>query len=290
MFGNEYIAPENVGQAIDIITKHPEAKLIAGGTDLLVQIRHRVLEPQLIVDVSRLPFNTIEADDKKITIGSGVSHTQIVNSDVLREYFPILVQASELVGGPSIRNRGTLGGNLVNASPAADTIPPLLAYDAKVIIAGKNGSRTLLLSDFYTGYRQTQLEVNEILQAVELPLPSDLSASHFIKHGNRRSLYIAVLNIAVNITLSSAGVVEHARIALGCVGPTVFLAKSAEAMLLGKQFDEQSILAAARLAQEEATPISDLRASADYRSKILFVLVRRALTEVAVQLVERGYR
>lgn len=288
MFGNEYIAPGNVDEAIDIVTNHPRAKLIAGGTDLLVQIRHRVFEPELIVDVRRLSFNTIVADHEKVTIGSGVSHTQIVNSDVLREHFPILVRASELVGGPSIRNRGTLGGNLVNASPAADTIPPLLAYDAKAVIVGQNGSRALLLSDFYTGYRQTQLGAGEILKAVEIPMPCVSTAAHFIKHGNRRSLYIAVLNIAVNIGVSSAGVVEHARIALGCVGPTVFLAKSAEAELLGKQLGEQSIFAAARLAQEEATPISDLRASANYRSKIVSVLVRRALTEAAAQLTERS--
>ena len=288
MFGNEYSAPENVDEVIDILANHTQAKIIAGGTDLLVQMRHRALEPELIVDVRRLPFNAIVADHEKITIGSGVSHTQIVNSDVLRQYFPILVQASKLVGGPSIRNRATLGGNLVNASPAADSIPPLLAHDAEVVIVGKNGSRTLPLNDFYTGYRQTQLAADELLQSIKIPLPAVASATHFIKYGNRRSLHIAVLNIAINIGVSAAGVVEHARIALGCVGPTVFLAKSAEAVLQGKQLDQQSIAAAARLTQEEATPISDMRASADYRSKMVAVLVRRALTEVAAQLVERS--
>lgn len=288
MFGNEYIAPENVDEAIDILANDTQAKIIAGGTDLLVQMRHRALEPELIVDVRRLPFNAIVADHEKVTIGSGVSHTQIVNSDVLRQYFPILVQASKLVGGPSIRNRATLGGNLVNASPAADSIPPLLAHDAEAVIVGKNGSRTLPLNDFYTGYRQTQLAADELLQAIKIPLPAVPSAAYLIKYGNRRSLYIAVLNIAINIGVSAAGVVEHARIALGCVGPTVFLAKSAEAVLQGKQLDQQSIAAAARLTQEEATPISDLRASADYRSKMVAVLVRRALTEVAAQLVERS--
>ena len=289
MYSNEYIAPKNVGEALEVLERHPNAKIIAGGTDLLVQMRHRMIEPELIVDVGRLPFDSILVDHETVTIGSGVSHAQIGNSDSLQEHFPILVQASQLVGGPSIRNRSTLGGNLMNASPAADTIPPLLAYDAEVVIAGKNGSRTLPLSQFYTGYRQTKLAAGEILEAVQLPIPSASTTAHFIKHGNRRSLYIAVLNVAVRISLSASGVVENARIALGCVGPTVFLAKTAEAQLQGKLIGEQTILAAAQCAEEESTPISDLRASGDYRSNIVAVLVRRALTEAAGELLGKGH-
>ncbi len=284
MFTNDYIAPASLDEIINILSTHPGAKIIAGGTDLLVQMRNRMIDPSLIVDMRHLPFKDIKISDTHVIIGSRVTYTQIVNAEILQQHFPEFVLASQLVGGPPIRNLGTLGGNLVNASPAADTISPLLIYDAKVVIAGKNGQRRIPLSEFYIGYRQTQLNVGEIVQSIELPLPFTRTASHFIKYGKRRAQYIAALNVAVRISLSSKGLVETARIALGCVGPTVFLVKKASEVLEGKPIDEKIIAESAKAAQSSATPISDVRASAEYRSEIVAVLVRRALTHIVQKL------
>ena len=284
MFTNDYLAPESIDEAITVLSSRPDAKLIAGGTDLLVQIRNRMINPGVLVDVRHLPFNDIEFDESHATIGSRVTYSQIIQSGKLREHFPAFVQASQLVGGPPTRNRGTLGGNLVNASPAADTIPPLLVYDAEVVIVGKAGQRIVPLCEFYTDYRQTQLAVGELLQAIRLPLPPVSTATHFIKHGKRRALYIAALNVAARISLSSDERVEAARIALGCVGPTVFLAQQVADVLQGKVLDEAQIAEAAKMATAAAKPISDVRASADYRTEIVSVLVKRALTEVAEKL------
>ena len=284
MITNVYLAPESIDEAINILSTQPRAKIIAGGTDLLVQIRNRMIDPAVIVDVRHLPLNDIKTSESHVTIGSRVTHTQIVNNKILRQHFPEIVLASQLVGGPPTRNRGTVGGNLVNASPAADIVPPLLVYDANVVIAGKEGRRTIPLSEFYTGYRQAQLTDEELLEAIEVPLPPLRTAAHFIKHGKRRALYIAAVNVAVRISVSSDGVVETARIALGCVGPTVFLAKETARVLEGKSFDEKLIAKAADTAASAATPISDVRASGNYRTDMIAVLVKRGLCEVARKL------
>ena len=161
MFSNEYCAPESIEEAINILSTQRRPRIIAGGTDLLVQMRNRLVDPALIVDVRHLPLDEIKTTESHVTIGSRVTYTRIVKNKILHQHFPALVHASQLVGGPPTRNRGTIGGNLVNASPAADTVPPLLIHDAGLIITGKGGRRTIPLSEFYTGYRKTRLADNE---------------------------------------------------------------------------------------------------------------------------------
>lgn len=283
MSKSNYSCPETISEAIAELQSKPEAKIICGGTDLLVQVRNRMISPKWFIDVGRLPLKTIQREAAPygdvISIGSGVTYTQIVNSELLCRHFPALVLSSKLVGGPPTRNRGSLGGNLVNASPAADTIPPLLVYDAIAIIVGEAGKRAVPLNEFYVGYRQTVLATDELLHSIHIPLCDSNTAASFIKHGNRRSLYIAVLNVAARISMSG-DLVESARIALGCVGPTVFRATAAEELMVGRPLHDQLIADAADEAKRAATPISDLRASADYRADILATVVRRALTEV----------
>src|SRR4029077_16623275 len=200
--------------------------------------------------------------------------------------FPALAAACRLVGGPSTRNRGTLGGNIMNASPAADALPPLAIYDAQMVIASRSGNRNVPFQDFFTAYRRTAAAPQELLQEIRLMKPAERSASEFIKQGLRRALHIATVNVAARIDIDSAGTVRAARIALGSVAPVIVRARAAEELLLGKRLTPDGIDAAARRVIEAASPISDLRASGAYRKATLAVLARRALTSAWTQLGE----
>jgi carbon-monoxide dehydrogenase medium subunit len=285
-----YTAPRTIDETLHTLA-HPGggAKLIAGGTDFLVQMRAGTLRPTLIIDLRHLPLADIREDSATVTIGARVTHAQLADSELIRRYFPALAAACRLVGGPSTRNRGTLGGNIMNASPAADALPPLAIYDAQMVIASRGGNRGVPFQDFFTGYRRTAAAPQELLQEIRLMKPAERSASEFIKQGLRRALHIATVNVAARIDIDSAGIVRTARIALGSVAPVIVRARAAEELLLGKRLTPDAIDAAARRVIEAASPISDLRASGAYRKATLAVLARRALTSAWTQLGESAH-
>jgi CO/xanthine dehydrogenase FAD-binding subunit len=281
----EYIIPTSLEEALNISAKYPQdAKFISGGTDLIPQIRANILKPSILVDLRLLQLNRIRLESDFISIQSGVTHAQIVKSQVIKTIFPVLAEACNLIGGQATRNRGTLGGNIVNASPAADSVPPLLVYDSLAVIAGKEKERTISLSDFFQEYRKTILKPDEILKEIVIPIPQKKNVAKFIKIGRRRALSISIVSVAVCLTLGEENSVTNARVALGSVAPIPIRAKSAEEILIGKKLDSKIIVEAAHEAGVNGNPITDIRASKEYRRKMIEVLVRRALEEIYREL------
>ena len=276
-----YIAPATLEDALSIKSKHgAQARLIAGGTDLILRMRDGVFAPDLLIDMKRVSLDAISESGSGIRLGACVTHSQILSDPVIAVQYPALASACREFAGPPIRNRGTVGGNLVNASPAADLVPPLLAYDASVVLASSGAVRELPLCGFFTGPGQTVMTPDEILTEVKLPPMPARTAARFIKLGQRRSMAISIVNLAIRLTLDDASRVSAARIVLGAVAPTAIRAGASEALLTGQELSGELIALAAKEASRETSAISDVRASKDYREKMTQVLVRRALKSI----------
>jgi carbon-monoxide dehydrogenase medium subunit len=275
----QYTAPESLEHALSVKAAHgAEARIIAGGTDLILRMRDGVFSPELLIDLRRLPLAAIAHGSEGVRCGAFVTLSQILADEQTATLYPALVEACRHFAGPPIRNRATLGGNIVNASPAADLVPPLMAYDADIVLASSSGSRVLPLAEFFTGPGQTVMEANEILTQIRLPPMPDETAATFIKLGQRRSMAISIVNVAARLSMNGAAVVGEARIVLGAVAPTPLRAMTAEAVLTAREPSDELIDQAALEAGNEASPISDVRADQSYRKRMTQVLVRRALT------------
>jgi carbon-monoxide dehydrogenase medium subunit len=280
-----YTAPATLADALSIKGSYgADARVIAGGTDLILRMRDKVYTPKMLLDLRRLGLNTMSRCNDEMHLGAFLSHAQILASSELMAVFPALVEACRPFAGPPIRNRGTVGGNLVNASPAADLVPPLMAYDASVLLVSSTGQRLVPLTGFFTGPGKTVLQADEILTQIRLPLPAPRTAAHFFKLGQRRSMAISVVNLAARLTLDAAGTVDVARICLGSVAPTAIRALGAEGILQGSALSSERIGQAADAASAEISPIDDVRSSKDYRKHVTGVMVRRALTAVWSEL------
>ena len=281
----DYLAPASLEEALHTLKQQTEGtQIIAGGTDLVPRMRSRVIEPALLVDLRLLDLDSIEMTAQGIRIGASDTHTDILESSLLAEHCPALVEAAADIAGPPIRNRGTAGGILVNASPAADLAPPLLAYDARVVLAKANSNREIPLVDFFTGPGQTVLTADEILTEILVPPVPARTADKFIKLGKRKAMAVAVVSVAARLTLDEAGFISQSRIALGSVAPTPMRAKKAEAALQGQLPSLELFKEAGQIAMGESAPITDIRASGDYRKKMVAVLTRRALEAAWLQL------
>jgi CO/xanthine dehydrogenase FAD-binding subunit len=233
--------------------------------------------PDVLMDLRHLRLSGIVEAKDHISMGACVTHREIRDSDLIAKHLPGLTQATAQMAGPPVRNRGTLGGNLVTASPAADTAPPLLAYDASVVLRSAEGERRVPLEQFFVGPGQTVLGPSELLVEVLVPRPPDRTRCQFMKLGRRRAMAISVASVAARLTLDKNGEVECARIALGSVAPTPIRAREAERQLVGRVVSLELAAETGQTASEECSPISDIRASCDYRRKMVRVLVRRAL-------------
>ena len=274
----EFITPASLDDALAIKNEHgTEARIIAGGTDLILRMRDKVLLPSLLIDLRQLSMDAIEFSDAGLKLGAYVSLSQVIESADIEKNYPTLAAACREFAGPPIRNRGTLGGNIVNASPAADLVPPLIAYDADIVLSSTSGERVLPLMEFFVGPGQSVIEPNEILSEIRLPLMPAHSAATFIKLGQRRSMAISQVNLTTRLSVDDAGVVREARIVLGSVAPVPMRAVKAEELLSGKVLSDELLSEAAKMAREEVAPISDVRASRPYRLEMTEVLVRRAL-------------
>jgi CO/xanthine dehydrogenase FAD-binding subunit len=274
----EYIAPTSLNDALAALAgSEGRYTPIAGGTDLLPRMRAGEVVPSALLDMRLLPLKHIGVENGQVAIGACVTHTAILESRALREVLPALAEACQAIAGPPVRNRGTLGGNLVNASPAGDTPLPLLVYDANLVLSRNGSERVVPLPSFFRGPGQTVLDQDELLTEVRVPVPPPGTAAFFTKLGKRHAMAIAVVSVATRLSLDRYGRVDRARIALGSVAPTPFRAIDAEAVLEGTFASEDQVEQAAKVASQEASPISDIRASADYRLRMVSVLVRRAL-------------
>ncbi len=279
----QYLMPESVEALTAALeAAQGETRIIAGGTDLMVEIRNgKWPELDTVVDISRLPgLDQIRKDNQDVIhIGALVTHSDVLQSPILREFAAPLLQACYRVASPQLRNRATVVGNLVTASPANDTITPLMAMDAELVLVSSHGERTVALKDFYLGVRKTVLAPNEFVKEVNFPALKPSQHGSFMKQALRRTQAIAVLNCCVLLDMEDE-LIQKAVITMGSVAPTIIHAVEAEAFLEGKTLDDEVIREAGRLAAEATRPISDVRASDDYRLYMMQVLVEDGLNEL----------
>jgi CO/xanthine dehydrogenase FAD-binding subunit len=274
----ELALPRSIDEALRILSERgSEAKLLAGGTDLLPQLKNGLLKPACVVDLSGVErIRTLKSDAGGLHVGAAVTARTLERDATTQKTYTSLAESGALVGSVQVRNLATLGGNLCNAAPSADMAPPLLALDAEAVIVGPKGERRVPLTDFFTGVRRTVLAADEILLEIVVPAPGPRSGGHYLRHTPRRELDIAVVGVASQLTLSN-GVCSKARIALAAVAPVPLRARAAEQALEGKPVTPEAIERAAELALGVAKPISDQRGSADYRRHLVRVLTRRTL-------------
>lgn len=279
-----YYSASTIDEALAFLDKHgSEARVVAGGTDLILELE-RGGHPDLkaLIDITRIPdLDKISLRGDRIVLGPLATHNHVVASELIRERALPLAQASWEVGAPPLRNRATVAGNLITASPANDTITPLIALDAEVTLASVAGQRTIRLADFYRGLRKTVLRPDELMREILIPPMRADQRGVFLKLGLRRAQAISVVDVAVIVSVDKSGAVNDARIALGSVAPTIVRAPAAEACLMGKRLTAAAIAEAGRLASGSVKPIDDLRGSADYRSEMVKILVARALRQLA---------
>ncbi len=275
----QYHTVDTLEQALELLAVHgKQARIVAGATDLIIELeRHQRPELEILIDISRVPeLAAITRQEDMISLGPLVTHNQVVVSPpVVKEAFP-LAQAAWEVGAPQIRNRATIAGNLITASPANDTITPLWALGASVTLRSIEAERTLPLAAFYTGLRQTVMQPDEMLTRIDIPAMQPNQRGIFLKLGLRRVQAISVVNIAAVLTLDD-GQITDAAVTYGSVAPTILQATAIEDFLRGKPLNEETIVAAAKLAATIPTPIDDVRAPATYRTEMVKVLTARAL-------------
>lgn len=277
----DYLAPDTVEAAVAALAENgPDARALAGGTDLLVDLKHESVSAGMLVDLTRIPECTgIGITGGELRFGSLITHTEIMESDLVRKHAPAMIDAARTVGAVQTRNLGTLGGNLVTCVPSLDSGPVLIALDAEVTLAGPEGRRRITLAEFFVGPRKTAMQPGEILVDIVIPAASLGKSCSFRKFGLRKGQALALVNAAAAVALDGNGALTETRIALGAVAPTVIRARDAEARLDGNKPEPILIAEAADIAVGEARPIDDFRASADYRRELIRALTGRVLNE-----------
>lgn len=278
-----YYTATSVEDAVALLAEHREAaRIMAGGTDLIVEIQNGLRAPRVMIDLTRVGgLGEIRADEKgQIHIGPAVTHAQAAASPLLQSQTLPLAQACWGVGAPALRNRGTVAGNLITASPANDTITALWVLDAHLTLQSARGSRVVPIAEFYEGVRRTVMAPDELLVDISFTPLGAQERGVFLKIGLRKALAIALTNVAVAVSRDGDDNVTGARIALGSVAPTIVRAPEAEAALVGGPLSDERIAEAAARAVEAARPIDDVRGSAWYRSEEVVALVRRALDTI----------
>ncbi|MBF2760923.1 MAG: xanthine dehydrogenase family protein subunit M [Ectothiorhodospiraceae bacterium AqS1] len=279
-----YEAPETTEAAVEMLAgEGPRCRVLAGGTDLLVQLRAGVISPERIVDIKRIrQAREIRVDDGALVIGAAVSGAELGEHPQARRIWPGVVEAAELIGSTQIQGRATLGGNLCNASPAADTVPALIAAGARCRIASPGGMRTIPVEEVCTGPGRISLGFGEFLLAFEFPRRPPRSGDAYLRFIPRTEMDIAVVGAGINLTLDEEGHCVSARVAIGAVAPTAITVAAAGAALIGTRCEEDSLEAMAAEVRAACRPIDDKRGTAEYRTAVAGVLAIRA-TRIAVE-------
>jgi CO/xanthine dehydrogenase FAD-binding subunit len=272
-----YAAPTSIAEATQLLQANSGAKVLAGGTDLLVQMKLGLREPKFIVDIKNIQdLMTIEVGEQSVRLGAAVPGAVVTRHSQFGEIYPGFVEALGIIGSDQIQGRCSAGGNLCNASPAADSVPSLIVNRATCHIAGPGGQRSVAAEEFTIGPGSNCLAEDEFLVSIEIPRPPPRSSDAYLRFIPRTEMDIAVAGAAVALTLDDAGVCTRARVAIGAVAPTALLVEEAGEALVGSQLDPASLESAARAASDAAKPITDKRGTAEYRKKVIGVLVRRA--------------
>jgi carbon-monoxide dehydrogenase medium subunit len=285
----DYHEPGNMQIALALLSSlKSNAKIIAGGTDILVNMKKGIITPKYLISLSKIKdLFVLEPRKKGVAIGSHVIASDLAGSDFLWRKFPVIAKAASVLGSPLIRNRATIGGNIVTARPAADLPPALMAVGAKVELKSKKGKREINIDEFFLGPGKTVIRPDEILTRIIVNELPPFTGSDYIKLGHRKTLEIAIVAVASRITLDKPqGIIKNARVILSAVAPLAIHAVSAERILINEKPTEKVIERAATLAMQDCKPITDIRGGAEYRKEIVKVLVKRTLMN-AVKEVNR---
>ena len=276
----DYESPHSVREAVDLLNEAGDrAKPMAGGTDLLVQLRAGRWDANIVVDVKNIPeLNEMTYDPEQgLTLGAAVPCYRIYGNNAITRAYPGLIDCASLIGGTQIQGRASLGGNLCNSTPSADSIPAMIALGATAHIAGPSGTRDVAVEDFCTGPGRNVLERGELLVSIHFPAPQSGMGANYIRFIPRNEMDIAVAGVGASVILEN-GNIKSARISLASVAPTPLYVKAAGDALAGKPPTPESIQSAAEIARDAARPITDMRGTAEYRTHLCEVLTRRALT------------
>ncbi|MBT3555616.1 MAG: xanthine dehydrogenase family protein subunit M [Chloroflexi bacterium] len=277
-----YVAPSTVAEAVAELNKHGDrARPLAGGTDLLVKARANVWELDAVVDIKNIPeLMTLTVNGSGLSIGAGVPCYQVYDNSEVAAQYPGIVDGASIIGGIQVQSRAGLGGNLCNAAPSGDGIPSLIAHSAVAVIANASGTREVAVEDFCTGPSRTVLESGDLLVSIEVPKPAANTGAAYTRFIPRNEMDIAVAGVAAFVQLDASGKnFESARIALASVGPTPILASAAGDSLAGKPVNDETIAAAAALAKDAATPITDMRGTVEQRKQLVEVLTGRMINK-----------
>jgi CO/xanthine dehydrogenase FAD-binding subunit len=279
----EFCRPADLSEALAFLAAAPEGErtwLMAGGTDLMVGVNSRALELRRVLDIWDLDeLRAVELDEDMLTLGALTTYTQLIEDPWINRAVPLLREAALEVGAVQIQNRGTLGGNIANGSPAGDTLPVLAVHEAEVVLVSRAGSRRVPFLEFYTGYRTTQMRHDELIYRVRIPIerPDQRHAWH--KMGTRRAQSISKVMMAALAEVHD-GVIRDLRLAFGSVAPTVIRARATEQALRGRRIDAASIELARATVQQDVRPIDDVRSSARFRRQVSANLTARFLTDL----------
>jgi len=275
----DFHEPATLKEACQILAEYgTKARLIAGGTDLMVNMKKKILSPKQVVSISRIPeLKKLDASGDIIRIGACFTVAELSSSDVIQKLLSSLGEGAKNLGTPLIRNLATIGGNLGSARPAADLPPSLMAYGAQVVLNSISGERKVSLDKFFLGPGFTALKPDEILTEIQIPAPQPRSGAGYINIGIRKGQDCNIVNVASFIELNHDGIIQNARIVMGCVGPTPFRAGSAEKVLIGQKPGSELFLRAGSAASSDSTPIDDLRGSAAYKKEMAGLLTRKTL-------------
>jgi len=279
----QYFTPQKIEEALEILSQYErEIKIIAGGTDLLVQYFDRLYEINNWLDLKNIKeLKGIGINKNQMEIGAMVTHTQLEISEDIKKYFPILSQAASDIGSPQIRNRGTVGGNIVNASPAGDLLPPLMAYNAQFKLLSMQGERIIPAEKFFIGPKKTILEPAQLLTQIILPLPSKRTYGSWIKIGKRKALIIGTITLALVVEMAEDNrTVKDIRTCLGSVAPTPIEIKEVKKKIVGKNFNQLNFTELGQIVEDKISPIDDVRGTREYRKDVAKEIMINALEEI----------
>ncbi len=279
----DYERPTSLKSALSILSEKGDVtKVLAGGTDMLVKLRVRREQPDILMDSKEIPeLNELSFDPNRgLTLGAAVPLYKLYDNTDVQKYYPALVDSTTIIGGIPIQGRATVGGNLCNAAPSADTIPTLIVLGATALIQSSEGSREVNVDEFCTGPGSNILKSNEILVSINVPAPKQNSGAHYMRFIPRNEMDIAVVGIGTYVQLNSAGdKFEEVNVSLASVAPTPIFVKEISEFLLGKEVNDENIEKAGQLAKEASSPISDMRGTAEYRQHLCAVLTKRSINK-----------
>ena len=280
----EYFKPTGLKETLNLLAEHKQASVLAGGTDMVVNLKENATAPTTVIDIKGLAeLDSIEYKDQRLSIGALTTFSALTESDIVAAEFPLIVETALTVGSTGIRNRATLVGNICSAVPCMDSGPLLLVYEAEVIAMGSKGERRIPISDWFRGPRETALKQGEFVTRVDIPRPADKHAGCYVKLGRYKGEDLAQASVAILVT----GEHEY-RVAFGAVAPVPLRSKRIETLLMGKQLDPALIAKARDIIPDEIAPITDIRASQEYRLHISQVMFERALNTTYNRLTGTG--